>query len=166
MGIARRVRGFMATTDPLSVYGGVQLPEQAIRELVEMIRLGPLPLQVQHDDRYRLNPKVIVAEVRRTTTGSLGAWVELELDPDEWNTVADMKGFSVATIGNYSSPDLAARKPILLFSADAGEFDRQDYEAAVRKLSDHFAVGGGNSTSFPSWLQPKSSSICSRPRSL
>jgi hypothetical protein len=143
------VKGFMATTHPVSAYNQVlALPPEYIYSMVEAIRSGRLPLTFKHDARYQANLKLLLAEVRETDDGHLGMWVEFEAEEEEWEQHGFLSGFSVTVVGNIFEPDPTDTKPMLKIFADAGHFEDADYVSAVEHLQEHFAVGGGRIYQF------------------
>lgn len=140
MGIIR-VSAILATTDPIPAYGGIQLAPSVLKGILARIREGRLNLTADHDGRKRLNPKWLHAEIRQTERGSLGVFVELEVEEDEWVKYG-RRAFSVAVSEPVTTSSQLNSSPALSVAADASHFDDQTLESAFKALSPHFAVDG------------------------
>jgi hypothetical protein len=91
----------MATTNPIPAYGGVALPPEVMYKLAAAIQEGRLPLRVNHDERHSLEMQILLVDVRETKTGSLGVWVEYEVDEQEWKTIATLQAIPPNLISSY-----------------------------------------------------------------
>jgi hypothetical protein len=81
----KRVSGFIVTADLFdTAYGRIRVPEEEMGSLVTSLRDGKVIKQAQHDSRLPMTFEVVSAELRRTEDGTLGIWVEVEVDADEW----------------------------------------------------------------------------------
>ena len=146
MGIIR-VSAIVATTDPIPAYGGIRLAPGVLKGVLARIREGRLNFTADHDGRKRLNPKLLHAEIRHTERGSLGVFVELEVEEDEWARHG-RRAVSVAVSEPVTASSQLNSSPCLSVAADASHFDDQSLEAAVKVLSSHFAVDGGRLFQF------------------
>jgi hypothetical protein len=133
------IRGFLATTDVIPAYGVAVAPE-ILEEAIPLLRDGTLPMLASNDDRHVLRPRIAVVEMRTTTTGSLGIWVEFDIDEEEWGRYGDSKAFSAAFLQPQITPLSTDAKPTLSIGADAANFDDATREAAAAELSPYFAV--------------------------
>jgi hypothetical protein len=128
------VKGFVATTDEVPVFGGVQLTEEALHELAKALSAGKVPMLADHDPRKPIEASILVAEVRPTERGSLGVWIEVEV-PE--GAVDGMRGFSygaamsVLRVGPEDAP------PVGLF-VDPSRATEAEIEQAADALA---AVG-------------------------
>ena len=129
-------------TDPISAYGGFQFAPSALEDILAGIREGRLQMTADHDGRKRLNPRWINAEIRRTERGSLGVYVDFEVDEDEWAKYGRV-GWSVSGTVWVWKASQENSSPALSVQADASHFDGQALEAAIKALCPHFAVSGG-----------------------
>lgn len=141
------VSGFIATTDPVPAYGGVALSEETIKEMASSIRLGDSQMPVAHDGRRALNLCVLGAEIRRTDRGSLGVWLELEVEEEEWKRYGDLRAFSVGMIEHLVKPT-GDSEPFIGIYADAAHFDEQLLAEVEAKLKSSFVVGVGRLYQF------------------
>jgi len=142
------IRGFLTTSDEVQAYGGVALAPEALYYIANEIRQGKMPLRSQHDERYLLDPQILLVDVRETSSGSLGVWIEFEIDEQEWKENGNLGGFSIAVTSDHFDPDLNNTKPVLKIYADAGHYSDERFQAAVARLEQHFAVGGGRLYQF------------------
>lgn len=85
------VKGFVATNDVVPAYGGVQLPDEMLQEMAVVLKEGKLPFLAEHDPLRPVDAKILVSEVRKTESGSLGVWVEAEVP---LGSMDGMAGFS------------------------------------------------------------------------
>jgi hypothetical protein len=137
------VKGFVTTTQPSSAYGGLQLHPQVIRTVAEALRNGHAPMNALHDQRRRLDPRILKVEVRDTDDGYQGVWVEFEVEEEEWDKQGDMRGFSPSLIQPYLKPLPDNENPSLRIAADAGHFGDRELEEAAAILASHFSVEAG-----------------------
>ena len=90
-----------------------------------------------HDNRHRIPAEVLLVDVRATSSGHKGVFVEVELDEADWDP--EWKGFSVA-VGElaYSSSD--ETKPEISVSIDVAHFDEDTLQRSFKSLSQRFSV--------------------------
>jgi hypothetical protein len=125
------VQGFVATDDVVPVFGGVQLTEQALRELAQALSDGTVPMLANHDPRKPIEAEVLVTEVRSTDQGTRGVWIEVEVPT---GTMDGMRGFSFgASVTAFSVGPLGA-PPVGLF-ADPSRNTEAEIEEAANALA-------------------------------
>ena len=77
-----RVRARLATTHPISAYGGVQLPRQVLDQVASAVASGAMPMHFGHD----ISRPVAVAEVQtgieQLDDGHFAVWAEFDVDAD------------------------------------------------------------------------------------
>jgi hypothetical protein len=97
--------------------------------------------QAQHDSRLPMTFEVISAEIRPTQDGTLGVWVEVDVDEDEWERGGGdlRRGWSVTLTQPFLQVP-AEGAPHVELNVDAAHFLEEDIEAAARELSSHFSV--------------------------
>src|SRR6266436_4961718 len=117
------IKGFIASTNPVTSYGGVALPEEAMYRIAKEIRDGNMPMHAHHDERHLLNPHLLVVDLRRTDTNHLGVWIEFDIEEQEWEQYGSLNGFSIAVVSDFTRPDPTDTKPALRIYADAGYYD-------------------------------------------
>lgn len=85
--------------------------------------------------------EVISAEIRPTQDGTLGVWVEVDVDENEWERGGGdlLRGWSV-TLTQPFLQGPAEGAPHVELNVDAAHFLEEDIEAAARELSSHFSV--------------------------
>ena len=137
------IQGWIVTTDPIPSYGGLRLPPKLMHTLAESLRDGRTSMNVEHDPRDRLEPRILGVDVRETDTDSLGVWVELEVEEAEWEKIQHLGGFSASLIEPLLKPDPNSNKPALKIAADAVHFDGETVQAVVERLEPHFSLGLG-----------------------
>jgi hypothetical protein len=146
----KRVSTFIVTAHRLdTAYGPVRVPEDQMAGLVARLREGNVITQAQHDARLPMTLELVSAEVRPTDDGTLGVWVEVEVDEDEWERGGGdlLEGWSV-TLAQPFLREEAEGAPHLELNADAAHFADEDIEAAARELKQHFSVAAGRIYQF------------------
>jgi hypothetical protein len=144
VGVAKRVVGaFLATSDQLPGRRHL-LSEDDIRSLAEQIEIGSdEPISVNHDSRRRIHRRIVATEVRRTGSGSLGLWVETELDEDDLALFPDGFGYSVAFAKELIELDPSSTLPVLQLVVDDENFTELEFEQTVDALRGTFNVSAG-----------------------
>lgn len=123
--------GFVATTDEIPAYGGVQLAEEALYEMARAIGGRTLPFWAEHDPLRQIPGKVLMAEPRTTERGTLGVWIEVEV-PE--GAAIGMRGFSYAA-GMVVEELGPADGPRVGFFADAASFTEEEIRGAGELLA-------------------------------
>ena len=95
---------------------------------------------IEHNGEYNFRPNILLAEVRETETGSLGVWVEWELDEEAWKTCGFRKGLSISFTEPFFHSDIEGNKPLLVMSVDLLHFDETTFRDAVGELLPYFTV--------------------------
>ncbi len=124
----RRVRARVATTHALPAYGGIRLAESAVRQMADQLAGGGVPMRYNHDPVRPLACTNIVAGVEKMEDGEFAAWVEFDVDEDEWQLYDQERqkagapgGFSYSTVVRFAS---RGRPPYdLEIAADASYFN-------------------------------------------
>src|SRR5437660_1126776 len=81
------IKSFITSTAPSTKYNGLSLPAEVMYEIAESIRDRRTTLGIEHDRKHDLPYRILKSEVRETSTGSLGVWVEMEMDEEDWEKV-------------------------------------------------------------------------------
>ena len=92
-----------------------------------------------------MDASIQLVELRKTPSGSVGIWVEFDVDEEEWNRLGHIGGFSVAVIEPVQDdqPVVDLGKPELKLVVDAGLLDAETFKRVREELSVHFRVSGG-----------------------
>lgn len=138
----------MATSAPVPGYGGIALSEEGIVMIAKELQTGKIPHSINHNAIQRLDTDIRLIELRRTDSGSLGVWVEMYVDENQWRSEGHLGGFSVTVVSDTLDPDTTSRKPVIELFADAGQFDDEAFQDTVEALRKDFAVGGGRLYQF------------------
>lgn len=149
-----RVASVLATTHVMPKYEGVRLDPSMLRELVERVNSGSLPMLWNHDPRRQLAPSNVVANIEERDDGELAAVIEFDIDEGVW---ADLErelklagapgGFSFsgsvpyATLGAPSNPSISV-------AGESGEFDPAEVAEAAGSLEKHAYVAVGQLFQF------------------
>jgi hypothetical protein len=143
------IEGFVVTDDPVDVYGGVRIDTGEIPRIAEQIRNKGLPtMPVNHDERVRLKPRVLNVDVRNTDSGSLGVWIEFEIDEETWRAAGDLRALSISTIETYKGAPGDPSKPLIQVASDAAHWDDDLRDEVAVALSPHFNVNSGRLYQF------------------
>jgi hypothetical protein len=134
------IKTFVTSTDPIPKYNGYSLPLEAIHDIAKKIREGQMPLGIEHSRRHSLLYRTLKSEVRKTNAGTLGVWVEIEVDEEVWKTVGDKQAFSVSVEEAYHFPDPTDTKPKITISADPAYIDEETCQAVITELEPYCAV--------------------------
>lgn len=141
------VSAFVATTGPMDdAYGGVRLTREAILRIAEGMRQGEAPLRAHHDDRVRLNTRVLNVETKDTGDGEFGVWIELEVEEEEWGR-HHFGGFSISTIETTIALPSPGH-PSIHLHADAAHFSDDTIATAATILHENFEVYAGRLYQF------------------
>lgn len=147
----------MATTHPLPAYGGIRLAESAIRQLADQLATGSARMTYQHDPVRPMNCMNVTAGVEKTEDGEFAAWIECDVDEDEWQlydeelqTAGAPGGWSFSTVDNFAR---RGQPPYdMEIAADASYFaDDFLLTAAGESLPDGLTITLGRLYQF-SWI--------------
>lgn len=97
----RRIRARVATTHPLPAYGGIRLAESAIRQLADQLATGSVRTTFQHDSVRPVNCINVTAGIEKTEDGEFAAWIECDVDEDQWQ-LYDKECQAAGTPGGWS----------------------------------------------------------------
>jgi len=143
--MAKRVlAGFLATSDPIEGRRH-QLTEQDIRDLAEHVTVDDR-LHLSHDERVVIPTRLVKAELRRTDSGSLGLWVEHEMEEEDAALLPSSYGYSVAFSREASPGEANSDLPEMQLVVDGANFSDEDFDGALADLRKHFNVSAG-------WMQ-------------
>jgi hypothetical protein len=132
--------GFVASSDVIPAYGRAVLSEGDVQALYERKLLREVPLIGNHDERNKIEGRELAVELRRTSTGALGVWVEVEMDDEQ---AKGYGGWSIGWLEDVYQPGPDDRGPLLRFAADAAHFSDDERDAVVADLRRGFRVHGG-----------------------
>lgn len=132
----RRVRAIVATTHPMQAYGGIQLAQSVIRQLADQIAWGGIPMRYHHDLSRPVTGTNVIAGVEQMDDGEYAAWIEFDVDEDEWGLFEGERlaagtrgGFSFSTAEPYAS---RGKPPFdVEISADAAYYDDKFVQGAA-----------------------------------
>lgn len=128
--------GDVATTHPLTVYGGFRLEPEQIIGIVDALNGGNLPMLGHHDRLRPVRTRRIRASAVRLADGELAARLVGQARADDWNSnVVVARQFSFAA-GVDLDPELwpAPTDPHVRVAADAAWFAASDIADASRAL--------------------------------
>lgn len=80
----RRVESIVATTDPVSAYGGFRLRRQQLEEMARSLNSQSVPMRMFHDARKPLRVENVDASVQQRPDGEYILRVDFDLDEDDW----------------------------------------------------------------------------------
>jgi hypothetical protein len=123
-----RLRARVATTHAIPAYGGFQLDENALHQIAEAMGNGTVLMQYNHDLARPSSAVIIATGVEPTEDGHLAAWVEFDVDEDEWELFEQEKravgapgGMSFSTTETFAT---RGESPYdIEIAADASYFD-------------------------------------------
>ena len=133
--------GFIATSDVIPFYGKAVLSEENVRSIYKTYQDQGIPMIGNHDERNVVEARVLSVDLRRTPTGALGVWVEVEFDDEA--DVAGYGGWSIGWFENNYQPADGDPRPVIRFGADAAHFTDEERDRAAAELGKVFAVSGG-----------------------
>ncbi|MBF6606994.1 MAG: hypothetical protein IVW53_15615 [Chloroflexi bacterium] len=93
--------------------------------------MGPVELHVSHDEHVTINARCTKAELRRTGSGSLGLWVEHDVDERDLARFGDHFGYSVGWATEAVPLDPSSRLPELQLIVDSENFADEEFDGAV-----------------------------------
>lgn len=131
-----QIRFVVASSRPMAAYGGVRLPEQAVRDFADSVRNGRVPFGLHHDPRINLDARLIDVSVWRGDDGETVAEAAIEVDEDEYISKggASVTGFSASGTTPFLGEEIA--DPDIVISADAAWFSDAQIRAAHVALAD------------------------------
>jgi len=144
-----RVRARLATTHPISAYGGVQLPRQVLDQVASAVASGAMPMHFGHD----ISRPVAVADVQtgieQLDDGHFAVWAEFDVDADVWAThesavvaAGAPGGMSISFTTPLAGRSLASDSPLVV-AADGHHFDDDEIDNAVAILGRLGVEAGG-----------------------
>lgn len=143
---SRRLRARVATTHALPAYGGIRLAESAIRQLADQLATGDVPMTYQHDPVRPVTCMNVTAGLEKMEDGEVAAWIEFDMDEDEWELYDQERqktgapgGWSFSTVNNFAR---RGQPPYdIEIAADASHFDENFLlSAAAESLPDELTV--------------------------
>ena len=98
----------MATSHPVTKYGGVRPASQALQQMADALNAGQIPMLVEHDPRRRLRTRKLSAAVVDLPDGERGVRLTFLVHPDDVGLMEGLPGMSFATselIGSVEGPN-------------------------------------------------------------
>ncbi len=134
------IKAFVTSTDPCPKYNGLSLPPETMYKIAESIREKRTTLGIEHDRKHNLPYRVLKSEVRETDIGSLGVWVELEMDQEHWEKAENKQAFSITLHQVFHLPDPEDKKPKITIAIDPACIDAKTSKEVIEELESCFAV--------------------------
>jgi hypothetical protein len=133
-----RIRSRVATTHPIAAYDGFRLGDDQVHQIAQALEAETVPMQYNHDLARPSSAVVVAAGVEPTDDGYLAAWVEFDVDEDEWQrfkqeclAMGAPGGMSFSIVGTFAN---RGEPPYdLKIAADASYFDDDLLTAAARE---------------------------------
>lgn len=140
-----RPKAIMASSRPITAYGGIQLPEHVIRELAEATARGEMPMSIGHDAARPLATYNVSAGVQRSDDGYLQAWAEFDVEEGAWNCYQEeLRAAGIDGLGGMS---ITFMTPLdgeewlddatAVVSGDAHHFTDDEIRSAAAILQEH-----------------------------
>jgi hypothetical protein len=131
------MKGVVATTKPMTIYGGFQFTEAEVRRIVEMIEKGTLPIGMHHDPRVSVSVDLMKATLEIDEEGFLLAALEVEVDQAEWEERggSSVGGWSVSVTRRLPGTG-HADSPAIQIAADAHWYSDEEIAAASQSLGE------------------------------
>jgi hypothetical protein len=127
----------VATTHPVSKYGGFQLSEQNLEQMVAALSSGKLPMLGHHDWSKPVRTRNVLASVVTLEDGEKGVRLECEVQSQDLDAVGEIGGMSFTTfapLGRVEGPHVG--QPDLRLSADAAAFSEADIARASELMAE------------------------------
>lgn len=132
------VTATLATTRPVEKYGGVQIALVALEQMRDQIKIGGMPMHMNHRATKALDATVLDVRIEQIADNEHALVIDLEAEEASWQMVeADWSatgvpgGFSAALTEHQEDVDGPA-VPLVTFSSDAGVYsDKERTEAAT-----------------------------------
>lgn len=122
------IAGFIATSHPLSVYGGVRLSPDVMEMIADNLRTSRYPFAYEHDQRFDADIQLLKVEEEFAARG--------------------VGGFSIAVIEPIKKALADDDRPRIGINADSAHFDDSTILGAAGSLESHFAVDAGRLYQF------------------
>jgi hypothetical protein len=119
----------------MDAYGGIQISEGSIQALANQIKLGQIPMRMNHDPRLTLGAQIVDSFTVRGGDGHLSAHVIFDVDQEEWERTgaATAGGFSVSIVERFLGTN--SETPAIKLAADAHWFTDEQLVAAFERLT-------------------------------
>jgi hypothetical protein len=144
-----RVRARLATTHPISAYGGIQLPKPVLDQVAQAVASGTMPMHFAHDISRPLMVSHVEAGIEQLPDGHFAVWAEFDIDADVWAAheaevaaAGAPGGMSIAFTGPLEGRSLANYAPLVI-AADGHHFDEEEIDNAVTILGRLGVEAGG-----------------------
>jgi len=127
----------VATTHRVEKYGGVQLAESALQQIVDALNAGTLPMIGHHDWTKPIRTRDLEASIVELTDGEKAVRLVGLVHQDDWEAAGQIGGMSFTTFdvfGIAEGPHAPGTEPVKL-AADAGWFTDEDIGAACSLIS-------------------------------
>jgi hypothetical protein len=131
------LEAIVATTHRVEKYGGVQLAESALQQIVDALNAGTLPMIGHHDWTKPIRTRDLEASIVELTDGEKGVRLVGLVHQDDWDAAGQIGGMSFTTFdvfGTAEGPHPPGTEPVKL-AADAGWFTDEDIGAACSVIS-------------------------------
>lgn len=131
-------KGVVASTHPMTVYGGIRLSEQAVRSIAEKLRSdGAVTFGMHHDRRLTLDAVVTDVIVRTDDSGETIVEATFDVDEDEYAEKGGelVGGFSVTCVEAFLPSEY--REPAVTLAADAGWYSDADLQRFYEFFASH-----------------------------
>lgn len=153
----RRVTAVLATTEPMSVYGGVRLAPEALESIAQSLRSQSTPTRLFHDAREPIDVENVDAEIRQRPDGEYELWAEFDAEEEGWARYEAEReahdapgGLSITiteTIGQLTSESGQSPATVVV-SADAHHFSDHQILAAAGEFANAGDVKAGRLYQF------------------
>lgn len=140
------VTGTLATTQPMSKYGGIQLALVALEQMRDQIKAGGAPMHLNHRANGSLDSTILDVRIEQISDtdhalvidfdANRDAWEAVE---DEWNAAGAPGGFSAA-ITQLQEKLAGPQVPPAVLASDAAAYTDEERTEAARLISQPAAV--------------------------
>jgi hypothetical protein len=141
-----KVTATLATTRPVEKYGGIQIALVALEQMRDQIKVGALPLHMNHRASNALDATVLDVRIEQIADDEHALVIDLEAEEASWQTVeAEWSaagvpgGFSAAFTERQEDVDGPAVS-LVTFSSDAGSYSDEERTEAAKLLAESAPV--------------------------
>lgn len=154
-----RVRARLATTHPISAYGGMQISKHLLEQVAEAVASGAVPMHFGHDISRPLAVAKVETGIEHLDDGYFAAWAEFDVNEEIWavymkevEAAGAPGGMSIAFTSPLADRPSASGLPIVV-AADGHHFESAEIDAAVEIL-DRTGVGVGGEVLYQLSFEP------------
>lgn len=137
----KRVKVIVATTHPISAYGGIRLSDAAAEQFAAQLRTGTVPMTINHHSDRVIGASNIDAYTERREDGYLNVTIEFDVPEEDWGAVLEEielggtpGGFSFTTLEEISRP----KNAVIEVAADAHHFTDDDILAMAASFANSY----------------------------